>query len=376
MVIGALVVFVAALGGYKYWRVSSAIALAASFPEAAEAVETAAVREITWQPSASTAGTVVAKHFVRLSNRVAGPVEAVEFQSGQLVKQGQVLLRLNTGSEEAELKSALADITLATITFERKQRLAGQRATSQAEVDGAQAQLEQARARAAVLRQSIEDRMIRAPFSGRVGLRDVHPGQYLAEGTELTTLQSIDENVDVDFRLPQEIAAQLAVGAAVTLSGGTLQQPANAHILAIDVRADEASRHVRVRAEARGQGKVLKPGAFVDVSVAAAAKRTVLAAPLAAVRRAAYGDHVFLIGEAKPGDSGQRATQRFVRTGPVVGSDVVVLEGLVLGDLVATNGAFKLREGALVSVSVPADATGQPAEAAAVTPTRAADERS
>lgn len=351
MVIGALAVLVLSLGAYKYWRVTSLMAQAAAFPEPAESVEIASVGEITWQPRADTAGTVLAKQFVRLSNRVAGPVDTVEFQSGQQVKQGQVLLRLRSGREQAQLKSALADIKLATTTLERKQLLASQGASSQAELDLARAELEQAVAKAAVLRETIEDLTVRAPFAGRVGLRDVHPGQYLAEGTELTTLQSHGDHVDVDFRLPQEIAAQLAVGGEVSLSGGTLSKPASARIIAIDVRADEASRHVRVRAEVRDLDSALKPGAFVDVSAAAAAPRTVLAVPLSAVRRAAYGDHVYLIEAAKQGGSGPRAVQRFVRAGPVVGSDIVVFEGLALGDRVASNGAFKLREGSLVSIS-------------------------
>lgn len=351
MVLGVLAALVVSLGAYKYWRVAAAMAQAAAYPEPVEAVETAPVREITWQPRAETAGTVLAKQFVRLSNRVAGPVDSVEFQSGQRVEQGQVLLRLRSGRERAQLKSALADIKLATTTLERKQWLVAQRASSQAELDLARAELEQALAKAAVLRETIEDLMVRAPFSGRVGLRDVHPGQYLAEGTELTTLQSNGDDVDVDFRLPQEIAAQLTVGGEVTLSGGTLPKPTVARIIAIDVRADETSRHVRIRAEVRHQGKTLKPGSFVDVSAAAAAPRKVLVVPLAAVRRAAYGDHVYLVADPKPGDAGSRAVQRFVRTGPVIGTHIIIFDGLAHGDRVATHGSFKLREGSLVSIS-------------------------
>jgi membrane fusion protein (multidrug efflux system) len=365
MVLGGLAGLVVLLGAYKYWRVSAMIAQAAAFPEPAESVEVASVREVEFQPSASATGTVLAKRFVTLSNRVAGPVESVEFKSGQLVKQGQVLLRLNSGGERAELKSALADIELAQLTVERKRRLVEQRAGSQAELDRAIAEREQAEARAAVLRERIEDRLIRAPFAGRVGLRDVHPGQYLAEGTELTTLESLSNDVDVDFRLPQEVTAQLSVGNIVTLSGGTLTAPAPAKIIAIDARADETSRNVRVRAEGTGLGEQLKPGSFVDVQAKVGAARKALAVPLSAVRRAAYGDHVFLVGEPKNGDKGPRAMQRFVRTGAVVAQDIVVLQGLALGDRVAATGAFKLRENALVNVTAAGGAKAADAQAAA-----------
>lgn len=359
IVLGALLAALGALGGYKYWHVSKRSAQAAQFRESPIAIEAADVREIAWQPSVKSTGTVIAKRFVRLRNQLAGAVATVEFQSSQLVAQGEVLLRLDSGSQQAELESALVDIEVAEITFKRNRHLIENHLIPQFQVDSSRAALAQARARAAVLRQAIEDRLIRAPFAGRVGLRDVHPGQYLEEGTELTTLQSIDADVDVDFLLSQEIAPRLALGGDVAFSGGPLSRPASGRIVAIDVRVDQASRHVRVRAEARGLGKMLKPGAFVDVIVAAAPAQTVLVVPLAAVRRATYGDHVFVIGEPREGDSGPRVTQRFVRTGSAVEQDVIVLSGLVRTDRVAADGAFKLREGALVSIVESAEAASQ-----------------
>jgi membrane fusion protein (multidrug efflux system) len=218
-------------------------------------------------------------------------------------------------------------------------------------VDRAVAQLAQAEARRDVIATAIARKTMRAPFRGRIGLRDIHPGQYLAEGTELTTLESVDDTLFVDFRLPQETAARLAPGAEVRIAGGSLARPATAVVRAIDARADEASRTVRVRAEVSGLGAVLKPGAFVDVTVAAEAPRPVLAVPLAAVRRAAYGDHVFVIGTPAAGEKGPRAEQRFVRTGPVVGNDIIILGGLKAGERVATEGSFKLRQGSLVQVA-------------------------
>jgi len=347
----AIVVVVAALAAFKYWRVSSMIAAAAAFGEPAESVQVAPARPITWQAEASAAGTVVARQNVMLRNELSGTVATVHFRSGQVVEAGQPLLELDTRTERAELRSADADIALARLTVERTTKLVEMKAGTQAEVDRAVAQLAQAEARRDVIATAIARKVLRAPFRGRIGLRDVHPGQYLAEGTELTTLESVADSVYVDFRLPQETAARLAPGAGVRIAGGALAAPATATVRAIDARADEASRTVRIRAEVEGQGEVLKPGAFVDVTIAAEAPRAVLAVPLAAVRRAAYGDHVFVIGAPAAGDKGPRAEQRFVRTGPVVGADIVILDGLAAGERVATEGSFKLRQGSLVQVT-------------------------
>lgn len=363
LVILVFVAVAAGLAAFKYWRVSSMIAAAAAFGEPAEAVEVAVVRSTTWQAETNAAGTVVARQYVTLSNELSGTVAQVYFRSGQVVEAGQPLLELDTRTERAELRSAEADIGLARLTVERTTKLVEQRAGTQAEVDRARAQLAQAEARRDVIATAIARKVLRAPFRGRIGLRDVHPGQYLAEGTELTTLESVDDSVFVDFRLPQETAARLAPGAQVTISGGALAVPAPAIVRAIDARADETSRTVRVRAEAAGPGDALRPGEFVDVTVGADAPRAVLAVPLAAVRRAAYGDHVYVIGAAARGEKGPRAEQRFVRTGPVVGTDIVILEGLAAGERVATEGSFKLRQGSLVQVVAGAAAAGGTATA-------------
>ncbi len=346
----AILAVVAALAGFKYWRVATMIAAASAFGEPAATVQVAVAHPISWQAQTSAAGTIVALQYVTLQNELSGTVVAVHFRSGQVVAEGQPLLELDTRTERAELHSAEADIALARLTVERTTKLVEQRAGTQAEVDRAQAQLAQAVARRDVIATTIARKILRAPFRGRIGLRDVHPGQYLAEGTELTTLESIADSVYVDFRLPQESAARLAPGAEVQISGGALASPAVATVRAIDARADEASRTVRVRAEVAGLGEVLKPGEFVDVTVGVAAPREVLAVPLAAVRRAAYGDHVFVVGAAAANEKGPRAEQRFVRTGPVVGSDIIVLDGLAAGDRVATEGSFKLRQGSLVQI--------------------------
>lgn len=362
LIVIALIVVAALLGGYKYWRITSAIKAGAAFANPAQAVNVAVAHPVLWQVDASAAGTVVAQQFVTLSNELAGTVARVVFRSGEIVEAGQVLLELDTRTERAELRSAEADIALARLTAERTRRLIEQRAGTQADVDRAEVQLAQAEARRDVTATAIERRTLRAPFRGRIGLRDVHPGQYLAAGTQLTTLESVTDRVYVDFRLQQEIAAHLAPGVEVRLSGAGLPSGTTAVVRAVDARADESSRTVRVRAEAAATA-ALTPGAFVDVTVAATAPREVLAVPVAAVRRAAYGDHVYLIHDAAAGEKGPSAEQRFVRTGPTVNEEIVVFEGLAAGDRVATEGSFKLRQGSRVKIVESGAQAGTEAEA-------------
>ncbi|GMW06586.1 MAG: efflux RND transporter periplasmic adaptor subunit [Gammaproteobacteria bacterium] len=359
----ALIVVVGVLGGYKYWRVTSAIAAGAAFANPAEAVNVAQAHPIRWQVDASAPGTVVAREFVTLSNELPGTVARVEFRSGEIVEAGQVLLELDTRTERADLRSAEADITLARLTAERTRKLIEQRAGTQADADRAEAQLAQAEARRDVIATTIQRRTLRAPFRGRIGLRDVHPGQYLAAGTGLTTLESVSDSVYVDFRMQQEIVAQLAPGAELRLGGSGLPAGTTAIIRAIDARADEATRTVRVRAEAPAAAG-LTPGAFVEVTVAATAPREVLAVPLAAVRRAAYGDHVYVIHLDEQDPQQATAEQRFVRTGPTIATEVVILDGLTAGERVATEGSFKLRQGSRVKIVEPAEQPPAPAPAA------------
>lgn len=352
LIVLALVVVTGLLGGYKYWRVLQAIQMGKAFANPAEVVDLAEVRPLQWQVTAAAPGTVVAQQFVTLSNELAGTVARVAFRSGEIVEAGQLLIEFDTRTERADLRSAEADITLARLTAERTRKLIEQRAGTQAEVDRAEAQLAQAEARRDVVATTIARRTLRAPFRGRIGLRDVHPGQYLAAGTELTTLESLADTVYVDFRLQQDIAAQLALGDTVQLAGSGLPADTTAVIRAIDARADEASRTVRVRGETAAAA-VLRPGVFVDVTVAATAPRDVLSVPLAAVRRAAFGDHVFVIHEEAGEQGGLSAEQRFVRTGPTIGDEVVIFEGLTAGERVATEGSFKLRQGARVREAGP-----------------------
>ncbi len=334
------------LGFYKYGQIQNAIAAAAVLPEPQETVETVRVRRGEWTATAKAVGTVVALRQVEIRNELAGTVVEVGFSSGDIVETGQLLVRLDTRQEEASLSAAQAEAEMARLTFERRQKLRSSNTISAQDLDTARQEFEATKARALNLQVGIEKKTITAPFRARVGLTDLQPGAYLDAGTSIATLQGVDADAFVDFALPQDNAAAIRPGSSVTLSapqipGGT----ASVAIIAEDASIDGANRTVRFRALAKGLGGALRPGGFVDVIAAVAPPQASLFVPLTAVRRAPYGQLVYVLTE----EQGRlRARQRIIKTGPVQGDEIAVVEGLAEGDLIAAAGSFKLREGLLV----------------------------
>ena len=171
---------------------------------------------------------------------------------GAVVDSGTVLVGLDVAVEEAELHAQEAQATLAQTALARVQRLSDERAAPQAELDRAMAQRDVALAQIARTKAIIERKTIRAPFRARVGLSDVHPGQYLNEGTELTSLQGVDAAADVDFTVAQAVAAQLRSGDVVKVFAGAEAEPLPARIVAVDARVDPTTRNALVRARISG----------------------------------------------------------------------------------------------------------------------------
>jgi membrane fusion protein (multidrug efflux system) len=243
---------------------------------------------------------------------------------------------------------------MARLTYERRKKLRASQTVSAQELDEAQQQLAAGNARVLNLQVGIEKKTIRAPFRARVGLTDLQPGAYLDVGSSIATLQGVGDDAYVDFSLPQDNAAAIAPGASVELAAAQIPGgSASADIIAEDASVDGGNRTVRFRALAKGLGETLRPGAFVDVVATVAAPQPTLFVPLTAVRRAPYGELVYILAE----EQGQlRARQRIVQSGPVQGNEIAILEGLAEGDLVAAAGSFKLREGLLVQAATAADA--------------------
>ncbi len=256
-----------------------------------------------------------------------------------------MLVALDVSVEEADLAAETAQADLAQTTLTRLERLREAHATSQEEVDQARAARDVALAQIARTRAIIAKKTIRAPFRARVGLSDVHPGQYLNEGTELTTLQGIDAAANVDFTVAQAVAAELHQGQPVAVFAADDPHPMTARIVAVDARIDPTTRNALVRA--RIQNHAPAPGASVRVEVPVGPATTVVSIPVSALRKGPGGDHVFVIAADSAGRS--RAHVQAVRSGPVLEDEVFILSGLTPGQQVATSGSFKLREAVLVA---------------------------
>ena len=337
-------------GGLAAWKVASlrgAEEAAAHQPEPVESVITALAREREYRPTTTSIGTILALNSITLRNEIAGTVRRVSLTPGQVVEPGTVLVALDVSVEEAELEALEAQADLAKTTLERLERLQVARATSQEEVDQARAARNVALAQTARLRAIIARKTIRAPFRARVGLADVHIGQYLNEGTDLTTLQGVDAAANVDFTVAQAVAAQLRVGENVSVISAGETTPIAAKIVAIDARVDPTTRNALVRA--RISSHAPSPGASVRVEVPVGPMTGAVSIPVSALRKGPGGDHVFVI---EPDSAGQtRAHLQPVRSGTVVEDEVLILSGLRPGQAVATSGSFKLREAVLVTVA-------------------------
>jgi membrane fusion protein (multidrug efflux system) len=234
----------------------------------------------------------------------------------------------------------------------RAENLRQQGIVPETEWDRARAERDVALAQIARTRAIIARKTIRAPFRARVGIADVHPGQYLDEGTELTTLQGVDAAAHAEFSVPQRVATGLREGESVKVFVPGAESPIAASIVAIDARVDPTTRNAKVRA--RITANAPPPGASVRVEVAVGPPRTVVAVPASALRKGPGGDHLFVL--SPDADGRTRAQVRPVRSGPILGDEVVIYEGLASGEQVAASGSFKLREGVMVAIADQAQA--------------------
>lgn len=346
VVLMAIVGISSAFGYHKYSELEAAKAAAAATPEPAEAVATGRAREGSWSPNTRAIGTVVAKRQLEVRNEIAGTIAEMGFTSGSIVEAGQLLVQFDVRQEREALSASEADARLAKLTLDRRESLRESAAFSMQEFDKAREEYAAAAARSKNLQVAIDKKRLSAPFRARIGITNLQPGAYLDVGTRIATLQGVDADAFVDFSLPQDSALQLRTGSTVSVQSAALPNgSAEAKITAEDDSVDRANRTVRFRAVAAGLGDVVRPGIFVDVIATTDKSHTVVLVPLNAVRRSPYGQHVFVLA---PEEGKLRARQRVVETGPVVGNDVAIIKGLAAGELIATSGSFKLRDGALV----------------------------
>jgi len=349
---GAVVLIVLVLGGVKVAQIRAMMAAGKSFVPPAQAVTTAEVREVHWQPELAAVGSVVAVQGVTVASEVPGTITEIAFESGQMVKKGDLLVRLDTSIERAQLASALASAELANLDFRRKKNLPATAAVSAADVDSAAAKATQAAAEVANVKAVIAKKTIRAAFTGRLGIRQIDLGQILQAGTPIVSLQSSDP-IFVDFSLPQQALSRIAPGHVASISTDAFPEETwEGTVEVVDAEVDVSTRNFDVRAIVKNPDGKLRPGMFVDVTVLEPEARDLLVIPASAVLFAPYGDSVYVTkeGDTKSGEKQQIANQVFVRLGERRGDLVAVSSGLEAGDVVVSTGAFKLRSGMVVTI--------------------------
>lgn len=350
--IGSIVLLgVIAAGGMSLtsWKAAAldeAAALSANQPEPVESVTLVEAREVGHVDTTTSIGTVLALRSITLRNELAGTVRQVMLMPGEIVEEGTVLVALDVAVEQADLDAQLAEAALAETLVERMERLSREDAVPELDLHRAIAERDVGLAGIARTRAIIDRKTIRAPFRARVGIADVHPGQYLNEGTELTTLQGVDQAAHVDFTVSQQVAGQLREGARVDVYANDDRLPIAATILAIDARVDPVTRNATVRARI-DSGRAPAPGASVRVRVPVGPRLMAVAVPVSALRKGPGGDHVFVVREDESGVT--RASVRLVETGSMLGDEVLIHSGLSVGERIASVGSFKLREGVLVA---------------------------
>jgi membrane fusion protein, multidrug efflux system len=349
LLIAGVVATGVALAAWKQASWQEASAAAASQPEPMESVVAAVAQEREHAQSTTSVGTVVALRSITLRNEVPGTVHRVALEPGRIVEPGTVLVALDVSVEEAELKAQQAQANLAKTLLARMQRMNESGAASAIELDNARAEHDVALAQVARLEAIIARKTIRAPFRARVGIADVHPGQYLNEGTQLTTLQGIDDGAYVDFTVAQQVAATLGKDDHVEIFAANELTPTAAAIVAIDARVDPATRNTVVRARIRNTEDAPSPGASVRVQGPVGAPVKAVAIPASALRKGPGGDHVFVLMQGEDGKT--RAHERKVEVGALLADEVIISHGLAAGEKVAASGSFKLREAVLVAVS-------------------------
>jgi membrane fusion protein, multidrug efflux system len=361
-------------------------------------VEMLVAETTAWQPTARLVGTVVAKRSVMLANEILGVATEIGFDSGQVVEKGQVLLKMDDSTEQADLTAALAAERLAAAAHatalaniraaEAAQNLAQSNlrrthasgsAASPQDLDRSKAELEkaiadldkekaaktkalaeldQAKARTLQIRTVIAKKTLVAPFRARAGMRTVASGQYLASGTSIVDLTELTDEIYLDFAVPQKYGPRVTPGAVVMAKSSMLgSQTVPVKIMSVDATVNPITRNVRVRTSVPDPGQSLKPGMFIDVEIPIEESKDYVMVPTTAVRRSSAGEYVFVLepGDPKKNDpsGSMRAHQRPVTLGPDIGGRVIVTTGLKAGEKLAAAGSFKLREGALVLPAPP-----------------------
>jgi membrane fusion protein (multidrug efflux system) len=363
LVVGLLA---AGLFGFHAFKASMLQGITAKIQSAQPTIGTVKATLQPWQASVSAVGSLRASNGADIAPEIGGVIDSVAFESGATVAAGTVLAHLRLNDDKAKLEQLQATAELDAITLKRDQRQLAALGVAQSVVDTDLANLKVAQAQVAAQQAVINEKTISAPFAGRLGVRQVDVGQYVAAGTMLVTLQALDP-MFVDFYLPQQALGEIDAGGKVAVTVDAYPgRSFTGTVASVNAKVDTASRMLQVRASIANRDGALLPGMFATVSVDTGQPQMLVTVPLTAVAYNPYGSLVYVIQDdwTANGQPQKRAYQHFVTTGAARGDQVSILKGLKTDDLVVTAGQMKLQNGAAVkiddSVAMPNAATAAP----------------
>lgn len=344
----ALVVL-GAIFGFKYFQIRQANAALAARKPAPATVTTAPAVQEKWRTTLHAVGSLESFRGITIRSEIEGRIVRVAFDSGARVQAGDVLVEMDTMAESAQLISNVASARLAELNLQRARELRQNSTNTQADLDGAEAAAAQAAAAIETTKATLAKKRIVAPFAGRVGIRQVNPGQFLNKADPVVTLEATDP-IYADFSLPQQDVTQLRTGLPVKIGVDAFAgREFDGVIEAIDPRINGTTRNLRVRARLPNSDETLHPGMFVRVEVVLPEENEVIVLPATAIVYSPYGDSVYVV--AKDDKGVLAAQQRFVRVGPKRGDQISLLGGVKAGEEVVTAGQGKLRPGSPVTIN-------------------------
>ncbi|HYM33014.1 MAG TPA: efflux RND transporter periplasmic adaptor subunit [Candidatus Cybelea sp.] len=353
IVAAVLLVVFGGIAGFQAFKAVMIKQYFAGFKPPPVTVSAATAVAETWNPFLTSVGTLAAVAGVEVSPQVAGIVTKINFESGQTVRKGAVLVNLDDSVDQADLKSLQARSVLARLDFDRTKELFAHGNASKATLDQKQSVLSDTEAQVARTRQIIDQKAVAAPFDGKLGIRQVDIGQYLSPGSKIIWLQSLDP-IYVNFPLPEQYVGQIAIGGKVQINVDAYKdQIFQGTITAIDAKVDESTRNINVQATLPNSDGKLYAGMFANVKVLLPVSIGVVTVPETAVSQSLYGDAVFLIKDGPAGADGKptlTVTRQFVTLGQRQGDKVAVTDGVQPGERVVVSGQLKLNTGTAVMI--------------------------
>jgi len=349
LAVAVVLLITGALAGIKALQVRKLMEAGKAFAQPPEAVGSVTVRQEKWQGILTAIGSVTAIQGVTITPEIAGTVTEIAFESGATVSKGDLLIRMDTSSEQAQLRALEAQSELAKLNLTREESLRKENMVPQSELDSAVATMRQTQANAEAIKAVIEKKTIKAAFTGQLGIRQINLGQYVDAGKPIVWLQTVSP-VYADFSLPQQELSRLTNGMAARLHIDAYpDRKFEGRLTAINPGVEATTRSVNIRATFDNPDQLLHPGMFARVDVLLPEEQDVLVVPATSVLRAPSGDSVYVIEPAgADGNGGFKVRQQLVRLGVDRGDFVSVETGLKAGDRIVSSGQFKLRTGMAV----------------------------